>query len=49
MTQLDLTTHGGIRDRALMEVLWSTGIRSGEAAVLEVYSVDANRRMLAIV
>lgn len=48
LAQPDLTTHGGIRDRALMEVLWSTGIRRGEAAVLEVYSVDANRRMLTI-
>lgn len=49
LAQPDLTTHGGIRDRALMEVLWSTGIRRGEAAVLEVYSVDANRRTLTIV
>lgn len=49
LAQPDLTTHGGIRDRALMEVLWSTGIRRGKAAVLEVYSVDANRRTLTIV
>lgn len=45
----DLTTPGGIRDRALMEVLWSTGIRRSEAAGLEVFSVDANRRILTIV
>jgi len=45
----DLTTPGGIRDRTQMEVLWSTGIRRSEAAGLEVYSVDANRRTLTIV
>ncbi|EKC4132939.1 site-specific tyrosine recombinase XerC [Salmonella enterica subsp. enterica] len=45
----DLTTPGGIRDRALMELLWSTGIRRSEAAGLEVYSVDANRRILTVV
>ncbi|EAB6471607.1 recombinase XerD [Salmonella enterica subsp. enterica] len=45
----DLTTPAGIRDRALMEVLWSTGIRRSEAAGLEVFSVDANRRILTIV
>ncbi|MDP4360441.1 tyrosine-type recombinase/integrase, partial [Escherichia coli] len=47
--QPDLTTPGGIRDRALMEVLWSTGIRRSEAAGLEVFSVDASRRILTIV
>lgn len=45
----DLTTLQGIRDRALMELLWSTGIRRGEVAVLEVYSVDASRHIVTIV
>ena len=45
----DLSTPAGIRDRALMEVLWSTGIRRSEAAGLEVFSMDANRRTLTIV
>ncbi len=45
----DLTTPAGIRDRALMELLWSTGIRRGEAARLETYSVDASRRTVTIV
>ncbi|ELS8079780.1 TPA: tyrosine-type recombinase/integrase, partial [Escherichia coli] len=49
LAQPDLTTPGGIRDRALMEVLWSTGIRRSEAAGLEVFSVDASRRILTIV
>ncbi len=45
----DLTTPAGIRDRALMELLWSTGVRRSEAAGLDVFSVDANRRILTIV
>lgn len=45
----DLTTPAGIRDRVLMELLWSTGVRRSEAAGLDVFSVDANRRILTIV
>ncbi|AWH87073.2 site-specific tyrosine recombinase XerC [Limnobaculum parvum] len=45
----DLTTAQGIRDRALMELLWSTGIRRSEAAGLEVYSVDGSRKTVTVV
>jgi len=45
----DLTTLQGIRDRALLELLWSTGIRRGEVAGLEIYSADFNRKILTIV
>ena len=45
----DLTTLQGIRDRALIELLWSTGIRRGEVARLEIYSPDFSRRVLTIV
>lgn len=45
----DLTTLQGIRDRALLELLWSTGIRRGEVASLEIYSVDFSRKILTIV
>lgn len=45
----DLTTAQGVRDRALMELLWSTGIRRGEVVALEVYSPDFSRRTLTIV
>jgi len=40
--------HSG-RDRALMELLWSTGIRRGEVVNLELYSVDASRKTVTIV
>ncbi|MFU9139244.1 site-specific tyrosine recombinase XerC, partial [Erwinia tasmaniensis] len=45
----DLSTLQGIRDRALLELLWSTGIRRGEVATLEIYSVDFSRKILTIV
>ncbi len=47
--QCDLTTLQGIRDRALMELLWSTGIRRGEVARLEIYSPDFRRKILTII
>lgn len=45
----DLTTLQGIRDRALMELLWSTGIRRGEVARLDIYSPDFSRHILTVV
>lgn len=45
----DLTTLQGIRDRTLLELLWSTGIRRGEVARLEIYSADFSRRILTVV
>lgn len=45
----DLTTLQGIRDRALLELLWSTGIRRGEVARLEIYSVGFSRKILTVV
>lgn len=48
LSRCDLTTLQGIRDRALMELLWSTGIRRGEAARLEIYSIDFSRKILTI-
>lgn len=49
LNQCDLTTAQGIRDRALLELLWSTGIRRGEVAQLEIYSADFARKILTIV
>lgn len=49
LSQCDLTTAQGIRDRALLELLWSTGIRRGEVERLDVCSVDAGRKILTII
>ena len=48
MNLCDLTTAQGIRDRALLELLWSTGIRRGEVARLDIWSMDVSRRVLTI-
>ncbi|AWH87798.1 site-specific tyrosine recombinase XerC [Limnobaculum parvum] len=48
LAQADVSTPLGLRDRALMEVLWSTGIRRGEVAMLDMYSVNADRRTLIV-
>ena len=44
----DLSTLQGVRDRTLLELLWSTGIRRGEAAMLEIYSPDFVRKILTV-
>ncbi|PAA95164.1 site-specific tyrosine recombinase XerC [Serratia fonticola] len=49
LNHCDLTTAQGIRDRTLMELLWSTGIRRGEVPALDLYSVDSSRHILTIV
>ncbi|MEX9225972.1 site-specific tyrosine recombinase XerC [Providencia rettgeri] len=48
LLQPNLDTLQGQRDRALMELLWSTGMRRGEVVRLDVYSVDASRKTVTI-
>jgi integrase/recombinase XerD len=44
----DLDTWDGLRDRALLEVLYSTGIRRCELARLELADLDFERGVLAV-
>jgi integrase/recombinase XerD len=44
----DATTALGIRDRALMETLYATGIRHAEAHKLDLYDVDPAARELTV-
>ncbi len=44
----DIETDEGIRDRAILETLYSTGIRRAELAALDVFDVDAGRGTLLI-
>jgi integrase/recombinase XerD len=44
----DLEKAIGVRDRALMEVLYATGIRHNEAYKLDIYDVDTSARRLTV-
>jgi integrase/recombinase XerD len=44
----DTTTPLGLRDRAMLEVLYSTGIRNAELRALQVYDLDLDRGLLRI-
>lgn len=44
----DVDTVIGLRDRAMLEVLYSTGIRRGELAHLQLPDVDVDRRTLFV-
>lgn len=44
----DLATSTGVRDRAMLEVLYGTGIRRGELARLNLRDLDVERRTLMV-
>lgn len=44
----DVKTPFGFRDRAIMETLYSTGIRRAEAINLTLYDVDLDRRTVSV-
>ncbi len=48
LTQPDLSGPGGVRDRAMLEVLYATGIRRAELAHLAVFDLDADRQTLLV-
>jgi integrase/recombinase XerD len=48
LNQPNLSLKTGIRDRAVMEVLYSTGIRLDELLSLEVYHADLKEKVLYI-
>ena len=48
ITQPDIATPFGLRDRAMLEVLYSTGMRRSELAHLSIYDVDPERGIVVI-
>ncbi len=48
LAQADVRTAMGLRDRAMIEVLYSTGMRRTELAGLELFDVDADRGTVLI-
>jgi len=45
----DLTTPYGVRDRAIIEVLYGTGIRLGECVGLTIYDVDVDNHTITVI
>ena len=48
LAQTDVTTIFGLRDLAMLETFYSTGIRRAELAALELSDIDRDRRTLLI-
>jgi integrase/recombinase XerD len=48
LMQPDLSEPRGVRDRAIIETFYSTGMRRTELAHLEVFGVDVERRVVMI-
>lgn len=48
LSEADPATPYGLRDRAMLELLYSTGLRRMEVAGLALYDVDANRRLVFV-
>lgn len=44
----DTSTPSGMRDRTIIEILYSTGIRKGELANLKLLDIDLSSRQIAI-
>jgi integrase/recombinase XerD len=48
LSQPDVKTLTGLRDRAILEVLYATGARKGELLGLELFDVDLSEKTLRI-
>jgi len=48
LAQIDASDPLGIRDRAIIETLYSTGVRRGEMSNLKIYDLDLDRGTLMI-
>lgn len=48
LSEPDIETPNGLRDRTILEVLYSTGIRRSEAAALRLSDIDAGRGALMV-
>lgn len=48
LAQPDVTTAVGLRDRAILETFYSTGVRRKELAQLTIFDLDPNRHTLMV-
>jgi integrase/recombinase XerD len=49
LAQIDTASPAGLRDRAMLEVLWSTGLRRAELLALTLSDIDAERGLVRVV
>ena len=49
LAQIDTATPTGLRDRAVLEVLWSTGLRRAELVAMTLHDLDAVRGLVRVV
>lgn len=48
LSQPDINKGEGLRDRAILEVLYSTGLRRSEASEIEINDIDINNKTLFV-
>ncbi len=48
LKQPDTGTAEGLRDRAMLELLYSSGLRRGEVATLDIYDIDVRRHTVMV-
>lgn len=48
LESIDVTSPVGLRDRALFELIYSSGLRVSEAAALKVADIDFERRLMIV-
>lgn len=48
LESIDVSTAWGMRDRALFELIYSSGLRVSEAAALKVADIDFERRLMVV-
>ena len=48
VSQIDLSSESGVRDRALVQLLWSNALRRGEAIKLDIKDIDLDNCELYI-
>ena len=48
LESIDVRTAVGLRDRALFELIYSSGLRVSEAAALKVSDIDFDRRLMVV-
>ena len=48
MSSPDLTSYVGIRDRSILEIFYSTGVRISEIVNIKIIDVEIDRKLIKI-